>query len=67
MPKRLVNINKTNKARINKWMKYFINDRFKDADKFEQFFNDLVLDEVKNHKECTEKSVVTAYIDAFTD
>lgn len=67
MPKRLVNINKTNKARIKRWMKHFINGRFKNDDRFEQFFNDLVLDEVRNHKECTEKSVVTAYIDAFTD
>ena len=68
MPKRLVTINKTNQARINKWIKHFANDRLtNDITEFERFFNDLILDEVKNHKECTEKSVVGCYIDAFTD
>ena len=68
MPKRLVTINKTNQARINKWIKHFANDRLtNDITEFERFFNDLILDEVKNHKECTEKSIVGCYMDAFTD
>lgn len=68
MPKRLVTINKTNQARIDKWIKHFTGTKItNDINEFGKFFNDLILDEVKNHKECTEKSVVSSYIDAFND
>ena len=66
MPKKQIEINKTNQARIDKWIKTVIAKRMtEDADPFAIMFNSLVLSEVKNHKECTEKSVVTAFIDAF--
>ena len=66
MPKKQIEINKTNQARIDKWIKTVIAKRMtEDADPFAVMFNSLVLSEVKNHKECTEKSVVTAFIDAF--
>lgn len=68
MPKRLSVINKTNQTRISKWLKQFIVEKLtNDINEFETFLNDLILNEIKNHKECTEKSVVSAYIDAFTN
>ena len=68
MPKKQVELNKTNQARIAKWIKTDILPRMGEAtEMFEPSFTGLVLSEVKSHKECTEKSVITAYIDAFTD
>ena len=69
MPKKQVEINKTNQARIDKWIRTEIAGKINedDVDPFAIMFNSLVLSEVKNHKECTEKSVVAAFIDSFTN
>lgn len=67
MPKRNISINKTNQARINKWLKNFAGTILdNDLEEFSQHINGVILQEVKNHKECTEKSVVSALIDAYT-
>lgn len=68
MPKKQVELNKTNQARISRWVKTSVAPRIQDHDSidlFDEAFTSLVLNEVKNHKECTEKSVVEAYIDSF--
>lgn len=68
MPKKQLELNKTNQSRISRWVKTTVSPRIPDKDLLDLFdtaFNSLVLNEVRNHKECTEKSVVEAYIDAF--
>lgn len=68
MRKKVTSINKTNQIRVNKWVKNFVRNKLEnDVTEFTTYFNDLLLSEVKNHKECTEKSVVESYIDSFTD
>ena len=68
MRKKITSINKTNQIRVNKWIKNFILKKLNNSiDEFTEYFNDLLLSEVKNHKECTEKSVVDACIGSFTN
>jgi DNA-directed RNA polymerase sigma subunit (sigma70/sigma32) len=68
VPRRHVTINKTNQARIDKWIKNYICEKLdNDIIEFNDFFNKLILNEIKSHKDCTEKFVVTSYIDAFTE
>lgn len=67
MPKKQLEINKTNQARISKWIKTDILPVMGPfTEPFAICFNSLVLSEVKSHKECTEKSVVTAFMNSFT-
>lgn len=64
MPKKIIEINRTNTLKINK----FLNSqkaKISNFDEFSDIFNKTVLDEVKSHKDCTEKSVVQSMIDAM--
>lgn len=67
MPKKQIEINKTNMGRIQKWInndiRTYINDD--QIDLFYEMFHSLALNEVKSHKECTEKAVVTALMNSF--
>ncbi len=68
MPKKLITINKTSKGKITKWINTFIVSSLSvDVTEFTKQFNDIILAEIKNHKECTEKSVVDSLIQSFTD
>lgn len=68
MPKKLVTINKTSQGKITKWVDTFIASSLPvDTKKFVDNFNNVVLNELRSHKECTEKSVVDSLIQSFTD
>lgn len=64
MPKKIVELNKTNQGRIAKWLKQYSDEQFEDKNTFEQQFRDLILEEFKCHRDCTEKSVVQCLLDA---
>jgi DNA-directed RNA polymerase sigma subunit (sigma70/sigma32) len=68
MPKKLVTINKTSQGKITKWIDTFIASSLAvDIKKFADDFNNVVLNELRTHKECTEQSVVNSMIQSFTD
>lgn len=68
MAKRITSLSKANQIRISKWIKSYVSEHLhNDIDEFTTYCNNLILDEVRCHKECTEKSVVEAYIDAFVE
>ena len=61
MPKIKVSINKTNQGKINKWIK---NLSLENKEQFSESFNNFLLEEMKTLRECSEKSIVEAYIEA---
>lgn len=67
MPKKLIELNKTNKGRITKWLKQYNDTILLNKDIFEVNLRELCLDEVKCHRDCTEKSVVQFVLDAVDD
>ena len=52
MPKIKVSINKTNQGKINKWIK---NLSLENKEQFSESFNNVLLEEMKTLRECSEK------------
>lgn len=64
MPRRTVNINKTNQAKINKAISKFT--KIANKEKFSEQFKELIKSEMRSLKDCSEKNIVEYYITATT-
>ena len=67
MPKKVVSINKVNQFKLNKWYKAFLTQKIENVDFFKEEFENIILNEIKVHKDCTEKMIVQFYIDSASD
>lgn len=65
MPKINISINKTNTRNITKWLDTAVKGKVTDIGVFSELFNAAVTDELRNHRDCSEKSVVEAMMTAF--
>ena len=64
MPRKTININKTNQAKINKAISKFT--KIVNKEEFYKQFNDLIKSEIRSLKDCSEKNIVEYYINATT-
>lgn len=62
MPRKTVNINKTNQAKINKAITKFA--KVVNKEEFSEQFNELIKSEIRSLKDCSEKNIVEYYINA---
>lgn len=65
MPKKNITINKTNQARIAKWIKHL--QGIENKEQLHEWFTELIIRELKLLKDCIEKSVVEYYIETADD
>ena len=64
MPRKTVNINKTNQAKLNKAIAKFT--KISNKEEFSDQFNKLIKSEIRSLKDCSEKNIVEYYINATT-
>ena len=64
MPRKTVNINKTNQAKLNKAIAKFT--KISNKEEFYEQFNELIKSEIRSLKDCSEKNIVEYYINATT-
>ena len=64
MPRKTVNINKTNQAKLNKAIAKFT--KISNKEEFSEQFNELIKSEIRSLKDCSEKNIVEYYINATT-
>ena len=56
MPRRTININKTNQAKINKAISKF--SKIYNKEEFSEQFKELIKSEMRSLKDCSEKNIV---------
>lgn len=64
MPRKIININKTNQVKINKAINKF--SKISNKEEFINQFNELIKSEIRALKDCSEKNIVEYYITATT-
>lgn len=64
MPRKIININKTNQAKLNKAISKFT--KITNKEEFSEQFNELIKSEIRSLKDCSEKNIVEYYINATT-
>lgn len=64
MPRKTVNINKTNQAKLNKAISKFT--KISNKEEFSEQFNELIKSEIRSLRDCSEKNIVEYYINATT-
>lgn len=64
MPRKTVNINKTNQAKLNKAISKFT--KILNKEEFSEQFTELIKSEIRSLKDCSEKNIVEYYINATT-
>lgn len=64
MPRKTVNINKTNQAKLNKAIAKFT--KISNKEEFFEQFNELIKSEIRSLRDCSEKNIVEYYINATT-
>lgn len=62
MPRKTVNINKTNQAKLNKAISKFT--KILNKEEFSEQFTELIKSEIRSLKDCSEKNIVEYYINA---
>lgn len=62
MPRKTVNINKTNQAKLNKAIAKFT--KISNKEEFSEQFNELIKSEIRSLRDCSEKNIVEYYINA---
>ena len=62
MPKKIININKTNQAKLNRAITKFT--KITNKEEFSEQFNELIKSEIRSLKDCSEKNIVEYYINA---
>lgn len=65
MPKKTIQINKTNQLKINRWLKGLSN-RIQNIDILDKQFHETVINEMKQLKECSEKNIIQFYMDRIS-
>lgn len=62
MPRKTVNINKTNQAKIDRAIAKL--NKISNKEEFSKQFNELITSEIRSLKDCSEKNIVEYYINA---
>lgn len=64
MPRKTININKTNQAKLNRAISKL--NKISNKEEFSEQFNDVIKSEIRSLKDCSEKNIVEYYINATT-